>query len=137
MTETVRVTAEKIRRLEVQGARNVAIAAIKALQTLAEQTKAKNKTAFLNELKEAQAVFFASRETEPLIRNAIRWVITQTEDSSTEKVDALSEMVFSNASLNSCKILRLQEKCRGNRRQTNPRWHVSFYALPLLNSNPL
>ena len=93
------MTAEKIRRLEVQGARNVAIAAIKAIQTLAEQTKAKNKTAFLNELKEAQAVLFASRETEPLMRNAIRWIITQTEDSSTEKVDVLSEMVVSNVSL--------------------------------------
>jgi len=99
MTETVRMTAEKIRRLEVQGARNVAIAAVKAIQTLAEQTKAKNKTAFLSELKEAQAVLFASRETEPLMRNAIRWIITQTEDSNTEKVDVLSEMVVSNVSL--------------------------------------
>ena len=99
MTETVRMTAEKIKRLEVQGARNVAIAALKAIQTLAEQTKAKNKKAFLNELKEAQAVLFASRETEPLMRNAIRWIITQTEDSSTEKVDVLSEMVASNVGL--------------------------------------
>jgi ribose 1,5-bisphosphate isomerase len=99
MAETVRMTAEKIKRLEVQGARNVAIAALKAIQTLAEQTKAKNKKAFLNELKEAQAVLFASRETEPLMRNAIRWIITQTEDSSTEKVDVLSEMVASNVSL--------------------------------------
>ena len=99
MNEAVRMTAEKIRRLEVQGARNVAIAALKAIQTLAEQTKAKNKTAFLNELKEAQAVFFASRETEPLMRNAIRWIITQTEDSSTERVDVLSEMVVSNVAL--------------------------------------
>ncbi len=99
MTETVRMTAEKIKRLEVQGARNVAIAALKAIQTSAQQTKAKNKKAFLNELKEAQAVFFASRETEPLMRNAIRWIITQTEDSNTEKVDALSEMVASNVSL--------------------------------------
>jgi len=96
MTETVRITAEKIRRLEVQGARNVAIAAIKAIQTLAEQTKAKNKTALLNELKEAQAVLFASRETEPLMRNAIRRIITQTDDSSIEKGDALRQMVVSN-----------------------------------------
>jgi ribose 1,5-bisphosphate isomerase len=99
MNETVRVTAERIRRLEVQGARNVAIAAVKAIQMLAEQTKAKNKTGFLNELKEAQVVFFASRETEPLMRNAVRWIITQTEDSSTEKVDVLSEMVVSNVAL--------------------------------------
>ncbi|MGD0405479.1 MAG: ribose 1,5-bisphosphate isomerase [Candidatus Bathyarchaeia archaeon] len=99
MTETVRVTAERIRKLEVQGARNVAIAAIKALQTLAEQTKAKNKTAFLNELKEAQGILFASRETEPLMRNAVHWIITQAQDSSTEKVDVLTPMVSSNVSL--------------------------------------
>ena len=99
MNETVLATADKIRRLEVQGARNVAIAAIKAIQTLAEQTKTKNKTAFLEELKEAQAALFASRETEPLMRNAVRWVITQTQDSTKEKVDALSEMVSSNVAL--------------------------------------
>jgi len=99
MTQIVRTTAEKIKRLEVQGARNVAIAAIKALQTLAEQTGAKNKTAFIGELKEAQSVLFASRETEPLMRNAVRWVITQAEENSTEKVDTLSELVGSNVGL--------------------------------------
>ena len=99
MAETVRGTVERIKKLEVQGARNVAIAAIKALQTLAEQTKAKNKTAFLNELKEAQAMLFESRETEPLMRNAVRWIITQTQDSSTEKVEVLCSMVSSNVSL--------------------------------------
>ncbi len=99
MAETIRGTVERIKKLEVQGARNVAIAAIKALQTLSEQTKAKNKTAFLKELKEAQAMLFASRETEPLMRNAVRWIITQAQDSSTEKVEALTEMVSSNVSL--------------------------------------
>jgi ribose 1,5-bisphosphate isomerase len=99
MTETVRATAEKIRKMEVQGARNVAIAAVKAIQTLAEQTKAKTKTEFLNELTEAQAILFASRETEPLMRNAIRWIITQAKASDKEKVDALNQMVVSNASL--------------------------------------
>ncbi len=99
MTQTVRVTAERIKKLEVQGARNVAIAAIKALQTLAEQTKTKNKIAFLDELKEAQAMLFASRETEPLMRNAIRWIITQAQDSTTEKVDAIAPMVSSNVNL--------------------------------------
>ena len=110
MNETVRVTAERIRRLEVQGARNVAIAAIKAIQTLAEQTKTKNKTDFLNELKEAQAVLFASRETEPLMRNAVRWIITQTQDSSTEKVDASKRDGYFKRELCSCRILKLQEK---------------------------
>jgi ribose 1,5-bisphosphate isomerase len=99
MTENVKATAEKIRKLEVQGARNVAIAAIKALETLAEQTKAKNKTAFLSELVEAQAVLFASRKTEPLMRNAVRWVITQAQESSVEMVDALTELVVGNVGL--------------------------------------
>ena len=99
MSETIRVTADKIRKLEVQGARNVAIAAIKAMQTLAEHTGAKNKTAFLQELKEAQDLLFASRETEPLMRNAVRWVITQAQSSSTEKVDAIGNMVSSNVNL--------------------------------------
>lgn len=99
MSETVQATAERIRRLEVQGARNVAIAALKAVQTLAENTKAKSKSAFLGELKEAQATLFASRETEPLMRNALRYVVLQAQESSSEKVDALSELVASNVGL--------------------------------------
>jgi len=97
MTEIVRFTAERIKKLEVQGARNVAISSVKALQVLAEATKAKTKTAFLNELKEAQAILFASRETEPLMRNAVRWIITRAEESNFEKVDALSRNVVSEA----------------------------------------
>jgi len=97
MTEIVRFTAERIKKLEVQGARNVAISSVKALQVLAEATKAKTKTAFLNELKEAQAILYASRETEPLMRNAVRWLITRAEESNFEKVDALSRNVVSEA----------------------------------------
>jgi ribose 1,5-bisphosphate isomerase len=97
MAETIRSTAEKIRMLQVQGARNVAIAAIKAIQTQAEKTKAKTKAQFLGELKEAQTIFAASRETEPLMRNAIRWIINQTQAAKTEKVEALSQNVVINA----------------------------------------
>jgi ribose 1,5-bisphosphate isomerase len=96
MAETIRITAEKIRKLQVQGARNVAIAAIKAIQTQAEQTKAKTKTQFLCELKEAQTIFVASRETEPLMRNAIRWILTQSQSAKTEKIETLSKKVVSN-----------------------------------------
>jgi ribose 1,5-bisphosphate isomerase len=97
MTETIRITAEKIRNLQVQGARNVAIAAVKAIQTQAQQTKAKNKIQFLCELKEAQTIFVASRETEPLMRNAIRWIITESQAAKTEKVASLSQNVVENA----------------------------------------
>jgi ribose 1,5-bisphosphate isomerase len=93
MIETIRIAAEKIKKLQVQGARNVAIAAVKAIQTQAEQTKAKSKIQFLYELKEAQSIFVASRETEPLMRNAIRWIVTQAQAVKTEKVEILSQNV--------------------------------------------
>jgi ribose 1,5-bisphosphate isomerase len=97
MADTIRVTAEKIRKLQVQGARNVAIAAVKAIQTQAEQTTAKNKIQFLCELKETQTIFVASRETEPLMRNAICWIINQAQEANTEKVETLSQNVVVNA----------------------------------------
>lgn len=98
MSEIIRATAEKIRKLQVQGARNVAIASVKAIQTQAQQSKAKTKIQFVNELKEAQNIFSASRETEPLMRNAVRYLITQAQNANTEKVDTLSNVVVSSAS---------------------------------------
>jgi ribose 1,5-bisphosphate isomerase len=97
MEETIEATAEQIRKLQIQGARNVAIAAVKAIQTLSEQTKAKNKTQFLSELKEAQTIFSESRETEPLMRNAMRCIISQAKDTKTEKVTELKNFIVSAA----------------------------------------
>jgi ribose 1,5-bisphosphate isomerase len=93
MDETVRETAEKISELQVQGARNVAIAAINAYQTLAENSKAKTRKAFIMELCEAQTLLFAARETEPLMRNAVRWIITQVEDSDERNPVELANLV--------------------------------------------
>jgi ribose 1,5-bisphosphate isomerase len=95
MDETVRVTAQQIRALQVQGARNVAIAALKALQSLAQNTKAQTRKAFLAELQEAQALFASTRETEPLMRNAVRWVIMQVEDDDERHVPTLANVVLS------------------------------------------
>jgi ribose 1,5-bisphosphate isomerase len=98
MAQTVRVVADRIRKLEVQGARNVAIAAIKALEALATETTVKTRKEFMEELTEARDVLFASRSTEPLMRNAVRWIISQVENSGKEKVDALAEVVASSSS---------------------------------------
>jgi len=97
VAQSVRVVADRIRKLEVQGARNVAIAAIKALEALSEETTAKTRIEFLKELSEARATLFASRTTEPLMRNAIRWIISQVENSGKEKVGALAKIIFSNS----------------------------------------
>ena len=93
MPESIQVTAEKIRRLEIQGARNVAIAAIKALETSARQSKTRSKREFLKELLSAKEVLFAARETEPLMRNAVRWMINQAEKSKETDVQKLAGTV--------------------------------------------
>jgi ribose 1,5-bisphosphate isomerase len=95
LLKSIRTTAEKIRRLEIQGARNVAIAAIKAIETLAKETKAKKRKEFLKEISEAKEVLFASRETEPLMRNAVRWLTSRAEGSGKEMVNELAEIVSS------------------------------------------
>jgi ribose 1,5-bisphosphate isomerase len=87
------VAAEKIRKLEVQGARNVAIAAIKATETLASQSKARSKKELLKELLQAKEILFTSRETEPLMRNAVRLITNQVEKSSERSVKKLAEAV--------------------------------------------
>jgi len=97
MAETIKTTAEKIKQLQIQGARNVAVAAVKAIQTLSENTKNQNKAQFIDELKEAQNILAKSRETEPLMRNAMRFIVTQTQDAKTEKVAELKKLLFSNA----------------------------------------
>jgi len=91
--ETVLDAADRIRRLEVQGARNVAIAAIKAVKAGAKQSTARSKGTFLKELIEAKTVLFASRETEPLMRNAIRHVVHMVETSEEESVKELVDVV--------------------------------------------
>jgi ribose 1,5-bisphosphate isomerase len=81
----------------VQGARNVAIAAIKALEVLAKETKATKRRDFMQELSDAKTLLFASRETEPLMRNAVRWVISQVEDSDERNVGELARVVSSSS----------------------------------------
>jgi ribose 1,5-bisphosphate isomerase len=97
MPETIKETTEKIKTLQIQGARNVAVAAVKAIQDLSENTKSKNKAQFLDELKEAQNILAKSRETEPLMRNALNIIITKSKDSKTEKVAELKKLLVSNA----------------------------------------
>jgi ribose 1,5-bisphosphate isomerase len=97
MNETVQMTAERIRRLEVQGARNVAIAAIKSLESIAAETRAKTRRVFIEELTEAKTELFAARETESLMQNAVRWIISQVEDSDERCVTELCNLVSSSS----------------------------------------
>jgi len=93
LSDPIQTTTKRIKRLEIQGARNVAIAAIKAVETLAGQTEAPSKKDFLRELSKAKEILFASRATEPLMRNALRLIINRVERSEEKNVRRLAELV--------------------------------------------
>jgi|GEM_PF-5255597 len=95
--ETVKATAEKICNFEVKGTRNAAIAAIKALQILTQQSTAKNKTQLLSELVQAQQLLSAARETEPLLRNALHYLICQVQQSPIQQISDLCAQLVVNA----------------------------------------
>jgi ribose 1,5-bisphosphate isomerase len=89
----VRLTAERIRRMEVRGATQVARAALKAVQKLARETKARSKREFLKELIQAKRILFKARPTEPLMRNSLRYLIDVVERSDLVKVKELASLV--------------------------------------------
>lgn len=93
MHESIIVSANRIKRLDVQGARNVAIAAINSIKDASRESKAINKKTFLKELSEAKKVLFDSRATEPLMRNAIRFVIQAVESSNKTNIQELVDVV--------------------------------------------
>ncbi|MCL2691685.1 MAG: S-methyl-5-thioribose-1-phosphate isomerase [Candidatus Bathyarchaeota archaeon] len=95
--EVVNDTVEKIRNLEVKGARNAAIAAIKALQILIQQTTAENKSQLLTEITQAYQLLFNARKTEPLIRNALHYLTQQVQQSNIQNVPDLCAILCMSA----------------------------------------
>ncbi len=93
MAQAVELAAKRIKTLEVQGARNVAITAIKAIEGLTANSKAQSKTQFVNKLFEAREMLFGSRETEPLMRNAVRRIIHEVEKSKEQDPNELANLV--------------------------------------------
>lgn len=110
LQNAVSIVADKIKRIEIQGARNVAIAAIKAIQDETKKTKASSKKEFINDLLEAKNILFNSRATEPLMRNSIRYLIHEIEASNNESVKEMVDLVSEVAE----KFLRNLEQSKEN-----------------------
>ena len=72
--EKVVEAAGRIKRLEIQGATNVAFEAVRALVQQMKLSEAQDRESVLNEISQARDILFNSRETEPFMRNAIRYV---------------------------------------------------------------
>lgn len=71
MHREVKKTVKDIKSLKIQGARNVAKAAIKALTTAIRHSKARKPGSIYKEVKEASDELAASRPTEPMMRNLL------------------------------------------------------------------
>ena len=74
MIEKVREAAGQIRRMEVQGATNVALTALNAIVDHLKSLEDTGRDHVLAQISEAKILLFASRETEPFMRNAVRYV---------------------------------------------------------------
>ncbi len=71
----IKETVKKIKSLEIQGAENVAIEAVKALKDVVKQTRSRTVSAILADLFHAKNLLFLSRPTEPCMRNSINYVM--------------------------------------------------------------
>lgn len=91
--ERVIEAAEKIRRLEVQGATDVALTALRAIAEQLEMSKARDRASALQELDEASRILFSARETEPFMRNAVRFLKLKVEEAEWEGVEELKALV--------------------------------------------
>ena len=74
MQKKTKKIIERIKALKVQGARNVAKAALKALVYEVEATKKKTSNEFLREVSKTIDILSKVRPTEPMLRNVMRMV---------------------------------------------------------------
>ncbi len=77
-------TVKKIKNLEIQGASSVARSSLKALEYVANHSKADSRKKFLKELDEAKKKLFNTRPTEPMMRNALKYVLWKARKTSKE-----------------------------------------------------
>lgn len=64
-----------IEKLKIQGAVNVALAALDVFQYTCDKSKSANKSQFKKELESIKTKLFSTRPTEPMMRNAIRFAM--------------------------------------------------------------
>jgi len=88
---------KNIKSLKVQGAENVASAAVDALALDAFSSKAAGRKAFLLGLGKTAAFLKTARPTEPALRNALRFIVLKANTSKEESVAALRTLVADQA----------------------------------------
>ena len=72
--DEVKITAERIKRLEIQGATSIALASIKALAGYVKQIKVTDRNEVLDKVQKAARELAYARLTEPATRNSLRYI---------------------------------------------------------------
>lgn len=86
-------TAKDIKSLKIQGATNVANAAVNALMWKAKKIKSRRKTDFLIKLDKYKQILVETRATEPLMRNILRYTMHVLRRSDYEKSNELASLI--------------------------------------------
>ena len=73
--------AKKIKDLEIQGARNVAKAAIRSMKEVILNSSASDPDLLFKELLQATNILFNTRPTEPAMRNGLRYVLFEIKEA--------------------------------------------------------
>ena len=93
MDQIIEQTYQDIKSIKIQGATNVARASLFALKDYSKKSKVKNNKKFIADFMSAGKALSEARVTEPLARNAVKFVNFQLEKNSEMSVKELKEVV--------------------------------------------
>ena len=91
--EIVNETAGRIKRLEIQGATNVAINSVKALTAELLSLEQTDRDSVFTLLKEGKEILEMSRSTEPMMRNGLKYLQAQIQEATWETTSKFHEIV--------------------------------------------
>jgi ribose 1,5-bisphosphate isomerase len=78
--------ARKITALEIQGATNIAMFAVKELVNFAQRNKSLSKKEMWSQLVKVEDIFAKSRSTEPAMRNGLMYILGKLQHDKTEGI---------------------------------------------------
>jgi ribose 1,5-bisphosphate isomerase len=93
LRKEVRRICTDIKSMKIKGARKIAIAAVNAMNLQARLSDAKNADGFYSDLIEAADELASARPTEPMLRNAIRFLFFQLKKEKNRDVRNLKKCV--------------------------------------------
>ena len=92
MLASTRKTIADVKALRIQGAEKVAVKSVEALAREAQASKARDRNAFIKELRAAAGALKETRPTEPALRNSIRFLLATVQKSGCKDTGELKEI---------------------------------------------